>query len=164
MGTKYGFFVPVLIILICRSHLKSGHKKNSRSKSFHDNMILFSQTFYNCKICRAKLNRNRQVIRNHVRGIHQLTFVDYENSYESSKSTSNETTDEIIDNYEDRVFSGDLIGRKVRGNYGDEGWFEGLIAWYNKRAGRYRIHYPDSSEDYITEAEIDGVDLVLLEQ
>ena len=142
-------------------HLTTGHKKKSTSTTYKDSIILVSQSFYTCKVCETEVARNRQAIRNHVRGSHKLTFLQYESSQEADSITVQ--AEERVDVDENRTYSHSLVGRKIRGLY-EEGWCEGVIDYFNTRLGQYHIHFPESGEDYVTESDIDGVGMVLIEE
>ena len=159
-----------------RHHLRTGHKMKTNSKTFQDNIILFDVSLYKCKLCRAKVNRNRQTIRNHVRTSHNLTFVEYESSHEDIQQNSTnelmatgnpEDQNERIDLEGDRIYTAIFVGKKVQGNYGDA-WYDGVIDYYNVSLAEYHIYFPefsgDDDHDYVTASDIhDGVDIRIIE-
>ena len=57
----------------------------------------------------------------------------------------------------------ELCEPKVKGLYEND-WFTGTIQYSNEKMGRYRVLYDDNSKDYIGIEEIEGVELVLLDQ
>ena len=63
---------------------------------------------------------------------------------------------------EDRCTNDELCGQKIKALY-ENGWFVGKIEDWNKRVGKYRIPYTDDSEYYIVTADIDEVEVVLLD-
>ena len=67
-----------------------------------------------------------------------------------------------IDALEDRVYDDELVGRKIKAQYNDEGWSTGTVTWFNTRLGEFRTEFEDGSEDYIKRDEIDGVEIILL--
>ena len=56
-----------------------------------------------------------------------------------------------------------LVGCTIKIFYDDMGeWFEGLITWFNRKMNKMRLYFPDDSEDYISEDDINGMDILLL--
>ena len=52
-------------------------------------------------------------------------------------------------------------GQKVKALY-ENGWSIGSLDYFNGEVQKYRVSYPDGSEDYIGLEDIDGVEVVLL--
>ena len=67
---------------------------------------------------------------------------------------------ERVDNVKDRIYDHAIINRKIRAFYDD--WHTGEIMWYNTKLDEYRVMYEDSSEDYITLHDINGIDMILI--
>merc|ERR1712008_174166 len=56
-----------------------------------------------------------------------------------------------------------LVGKKIRGNY-ETGWHYGKIEYFNVKMGEYKVSFADGLDpDYIKEDDIDGVDIILLD-
>ena len=68
---------------------------------------------------------------------------------------------EKVDSEGDRVTTPPLVGRKVKGVY-ENGVFDGVIEYFNTLLEQYMVKYQDGTDDYITEADIDGVDIILV--
>ena len=69
-----------------------------------------------------------------------------------------EIPDVLHDNESDRVYELENVGRAVKGLY-TNGWFDGIIKYYNKVLDEYVIEYTEKSLDYVHLADFDGVDL-----
>ena len=65
-----------------------------------------------------------------------------------------------FDNVKDRIYDHVIINRKIRAFYDD--WHTGEIMWYNTQLDEYRVLYEDSSEDFITLDDINGIDSILI--
>ena len=76
------------------------------------------------------------------------------------KSEANEEV-ERLDMTCDRIFSGELIGKKIRGHY-NTGWHIGTLHYFNTKLKEYMVKFEDGSEDYIEESDIDGLEIILL--
>ena len=50
----------------------------------------------------------------------------------------------------------------ITASYYDD-WHTGEIMWYNTKQAEYRVLYEDSSEDYITLDDIDGIDIIFID-
>ena len=61
------------------------------------------------------------------------------------------------------VFRG-TVKRISANEKAEGGWFIGTVSWYNSQLGKLRIVFDNVSDDYIQPDEIDGVDVILLEQ
>ena len=70
------------------------------------------------------------------------------------------TLGEKCDKEEDRVFTHELFGRKLKGLYFDC-WSVGTISYYNLKLGKYRVDY-ETDSDYVGHGDIDGVELILM--
>ena len=68
--------------------------------------------------------------------------------------------DILEDNEDDRTTDAELVGKKVRALY-ENGWFTGDVVYYNERLGEYKVDYDDSTSDYISLNDIDGVEVIL---
>ena len=56
-----------------------------------------------------------------------------------------------------------LVGKKIRGNY-ETGWHYGKIEYFNVKMEEYKVSFADGLDpDYIKESDIDGVDIILLD-
>jgi hypothetical protein len=56
-----------------------------------------------------------------------------------------------------------LVGKKIRGNY-ETGWHYGKIEYFNVKMEEYKVSFEDGLDpDYIKESDIDGVDIILLD-
>merc|ERR1711974_65223 len=67
-----------------------------------------------------------------------------------------------LDALGDRIYDDELVGRRVRAEFNDEGWSTGFITWFNTRLNEFRAEFQDGSEDYFKKDEIDGVEIILL--
>ena len=65
-----------------------------------------------------------------------------------------------VDNVKDRIYDHAIINRKIRAFYDD--WHTGEIMWYNTKRDEYRVLYEDSSEDYITLDDSNGIDTITI--
>ena len=63
-------------------------------------------------------------------------------------------------NLEHRVYDGDLVGRKVTALYGN-GWFTGIIVYFNMKLKEYKVDYADETSDYLLSDDFDGVKVIL---
>ena len=83
-------------------HLRDEHDLKSSSQEYKNSVRMISKSYHKCLICNREVPRNRQNIRNHVRG-HEYTFLEYEEKYitkdveNSSSKTTNKTTREVND-------------------------------------------------------------------
>ena len=66
-----------------------------------------------------------------------------------------------IDGISDRSYDDHLVGKKLKCNY-ETGWYIGKIEHFNTKLKEYLVKFDDESHDYIKEDEIDGIDLILL--
>ena len=55
-----------------------------------------------------------------------------------------------------------MVGRKICGNY-EKGWYNGKIEYFNTKLKEYFVLFDDGSSDYIEKDDIDGVDIILLD-
>lgn len=157
-----------------RFHLRKSHNMKTNSKTFQDSMILFHVSLYKCKLCGAKVNRNRQAIRNHVRTSHGLTFLEYENSHEMKQNESKELLkpeerNVRNDSEKDRIYSTThplftFVGKKVKILYDCNGWCDGVIDYFNIRLAEYHVIFTDypGEDDYVTASDIGGVDIKIV--
>ena len=68
-----------------------------------------------------------------------------------------------VDDEKDCNFNHTLVVRRVKGLY-DNGWFVGRICWFNNQMGKLRVVYDDDTDDYIDPDDIDGVELILIDE
>merc|ERR1711971_644038 len=55
------------------------------------------------------------------------------------------------------------LEKKIRGNY-ETGWHYGKIEYFNVKMQEYKVSFADGLDpDYIKESDIDGVDIILLD-
>ena len=66
-----------------------------------------------------------------------------------------------IDGISDRSYDDHLVGKKLKCNY-ETGWYIGKIEHFDTKLKEYLVKFDDGSHDYIKEDEIDGIDLILL--
>ena len=66
-----------------------------------------------------------------------------------------------IDAKSDRTYDDRLVGKKIRCNY-ETGLDIGKIKYFNFKLKEFRVLFDDGSEDYIKEVDIDGKELILL--
>ena len=66
-----------------------------------------------------------------------------------------------IDNISDQTYDDHLVGKKLKCNY-ETGWYIGKIEHFDTKLKEYLVKFDDESHDYIREDEIDGIDLILL--
>lgn len=64
------------------------------------------------------------------------------------------------DKYEDRDFSDKLVGSKVIVFY-ENGWFIGIIEYYNVKLKEYKVNYFDNILDFVLFDDFDGVEVIL---
>ena len=65
----------------------------------------------------------------------------------------------------DRLFSTIHVGKKVKINYGDCGWCDGVVEYFNIKLAKYRISFPDypGDDDYVPASEMhDGGDIRII--
>ena len=70
---------------------------------------------------------------------------------------------ERIDEVHDRIFDDSLVGQKIRGHY-ETGWHIGKIDHFNVKLKEYAISFDDGSSDYIKKEDIDGSEIILVEE
>ena len=63
----------------------------------------------------------------------------------------------------DRLFDYDLVGKKIKGEY-VTGWFIGEIMYFNTKLQEYLVTFDDKSEDYIAKEDIDGIQIILIQE
>ena len=61
----------------------------------------------------------------------------------------------LEDNETHRDYDDERCGLKVRGHYGN-GWFDGVIQYYNTQLKEYTILFSDNSVDYVTLEDFGG--------
>merc|ERR1711862_821914 len=71
--------------------------------------------------------------------------------------------DDRIDNESDRIYSDQLIGKKVMVNY-ENGWMTGTLQYFNTTLMEYNALLEDGTEDYMKECDIDGKDIKLIDE
>ena len=64
------------------------------------------------------------------------------------------------DRFEDRNYKDDLVGRKVTALY-ENGWFTGIIVYFNRELKEYKVDYADKTSDYLSYHDFDGVEVIL---
>ena len=64
------------------------------------------------------------------------------------------------DRFEDRNYKDDLVGRKVTALY-ENGWFTGIIVYFNRELKEYKVDYADKTPDYLSYNDFDGVEVIL---
>ena len=69
---------------------------------------------------------------------------------------------EWVDGENDRSCDDELCGRKLKALY-QNGWFTGVIEYYDTNINQYRVVYSDESEDYIGIEDIDGIEIILID-
>ena len=62
----------------------------------------------------------------------------------------------------DRVFSAELVGKKICADY-ISGWHTGIVIYYNKKLDKYLLVLEDGSTDLIKKEDIDGVEMRIIE-
>ena len=85
---------------------------------------------------------------------------DLEIIHEDLKGKNN---DDRIDNECDRIYADELIGNRVKINY-EAGWVSGTLKYFNTTLMEYNALLEDGTEDYIKEGDIDGKDIVLIDE
>ena len=71
--------------------------------------------------------------------------------------------DDLEDDHDyDRHYDHVLVGRKIKVIY-DNGWFTGVVTYYNVTMNKLRVQYDDGTDDYIEIGEINGSDVQLLD-
>ena len=85
---------------------------------------------------------------------------DLEIIHEDLKGKNN---DDRIDNECDRIYTDELIGNRVKINY-EAGWVSGTLKYFNTTLMEYNALLEDGTEDYIKEGDIDGKDIVLIDE
>ena len=78
-------------------------------------------------------------------------------------TSDNEEEPEIDDDESDRIFNDPLVGKKIRGLY-ESGWHNGIIDYFNTQLNEYRVTFEDESTDFITRKDIDGIEIVIIEE
>ena len=93
---------------------------------------------------------------------------DFSNLNNSSK-LENQNDSQHVENPFDRIdepfdqsYDDLLVGKKIRGHY-ETGWHIGKIEYFNIKLEEYKVSFEDGSSDYIKKSDIDGTDIILLE-
>ena len=74
----------------------------------------------------------------------------------------NEHSEDCLeDKAEDRVHDHDLVGKRFEVLY-ETGWFQGDILYYNQKLKEYKVKFSDSSIDYISSEDIDGLEVLII--
>lgn len=81
----------------------------------------------------------------------ELKQLEYYSSFESAV---------FEDKYDDRDFYEELVGRKVIAFY-ENGWFIGIIEYYNIKLKEYKVNYCDDMLDFFLFDDFDGVEVIL---
>jgi len=55
------------------------------------------------------------------------------------------------------------LEKKIRGLY-ESGWHNGIIDYFNTQLNEYRVTFEDESTDFITRKDIDGIEIVIIEE
>ena len=84
-------------------------------------------------------------------------------SKEESIDLDLEEESERLDDVHDRIFDDALVGKKIRGHY-ETGWHIGKIDHFNAKLKEYAISFDDGSSDYIKKEDIDGSEIILIEE
>ena len=80
-----------------------------------------------------------------------------------SSLTTPDKVIERIDDESDQTYDDHLVGKIIRGNYRSSGWHNGKIEYFNTNLKEYLVLFDDGSSDYIKEDDIDGKDVILLD-
>ena len=72
-----------------------------------------------------------------------------------------EEEEEEEDKESDRSYDDECIGREVRGLY-ENGWFTGIIIYFNTVLAKYLVEYADSSTALVGIEEFDNVSMILI--
>ena len=67
----------------------------------------------------------------------------------------NEDETLVLDKEENRDFSDELVGLKLKVLY-ENGWVIGEVEYYNKALKEYKVSFNDGTNDFIPEDEIGG--------
>ena len=65
----------------------------------------------------------------------------------------------LVDDKLDRNFEHKLVVNKFKVLY-DYGWFTGVASWFNVKLQKLRLSFDDGSDDYISVAEVEGIDIM----
>ena len=60
------------------------------------------------------------------------------------------------------MFNSKLVGKKICADY-ITGWHTGIVKYYNRKIDKYLLAFNDGSSDLISEGDIDGVEMLLVE-
>ena len=66
-----------------------------------------------------------------------------------------------VDEESERDYQHYMLGKQLSVFY-DNVWFTGNVSWFNKKMDKVRVAYEDDTDDYISVAEIDGIEVILL--
>ena len=78
-------------------------------------------------------------------------------------SNEEEVDVEREDLEKDRRFDYELVSQKIRGEY-VTGWHIGEIMYFNTKLKEYLVTFDDKSEDYIAKEDIDGTQIILIQE
>ena len=99
---------------------------------------------------------------NSPEGASEPEDIDFEEDPDMAEGDVADDDTERVDSENDRHYSYMFVGRGIRALYAD-GWHVGKIDYYNKKLKEYHIRFDGSSEDdYITEGDIDGIEVILI--
>ena len=86
------------------------------------------------------------------------------NEYASDSDDAAESGEEenvLSDDSNDRDFAHGCSGKKLKIHY-DNGWFVGVVSYYNRKLKEYKVEFQDGSVDYVPESDVGSTDVILL--
>ena len=146
---------------------------NHEEESLYQVYCLDAEKFLDqktCSICDTEFDSKIEGIE-HVKLEHSDEIVanslDQKSSFISANDeildlSSEEEGIDRIDNESDHTYDDLLVGKKIRGHY-ETGWYIGKIEYFNTKLEEYNVSFEDGSSDYIKKSDIDGVEIILLE-
>ena len=76
-------------------------------------------------------------------------------------SESEEEVDVLSDDPNDRDFTYGCCGKKLKIHY-NNGWFVGMVAYYNSKLKEYKVEFEDGSLDYVPEGDVGNIDIIVI--
>ena len=61
------------------------------------------------------------------------------------------------------MFTKKLVGKKISADY-ISGWHTGIVKYYNRHLDKYLLAFNDGSSDLISEEDIEGVEMKLVDE
>merc|ERR1712150_29419 len=82
---------------------------------------------------------------------------------EEEEEEGEEETIERVDYKTARTVNYELVGQKIKGLY-ETGWHVGQVKYFNTFLQEYLVEFRDGSTDYIKKEDIDGLQIMLVQE